>query len=312
MSQNLDYIAPPVPLELIQKELNEDRFIRHTNKGSNEIYVVNHHNSPNVMREIGRLRELTFANAGGGTGQPIDIDKYDTNEKCYDQLIVWAPESKEIIGGYRFMDCSKIMDTEPLQLSTRSYFTFSDQFKKDFLPYTVELGRSWVQPNFQPSSGSRRGIFALDNLWDGLGCIVVDNPHIKYYSGKVTMYSNYNAEARDVLMYFMNHFFNDPDGLISPIKEVRFSTDIEKFKVELAGLDYKQGHKLLNSFVRERGENIPPLINNYMSLSPTMRSFGTVLNQDFGDVEETMILVKIEDIYDEKKARYIDTYQPKN
>ena len=311
MSQNLDYIAPPVPLELIQKELNEDRFIRHTNKGSNEIYVVNHHNSPNVMREIGRLRELTFANAGGGTGQPIDIDKYDTNEKCYDQLIVWAPESKEIIGGYRFMDCSKIMDTEPLQLSTRSYFTFSDQFKNDFLPYTVELGRSWVQPNFQPSSGSRRGIFALDNLWDGLGSIVVDNPHIKYYSGKVTMYSNYNAEARDVLMYFMNHFFNDPDGLISPIKEVGFSTDIEKFKGELAGLDYKQGHKLLNSFVRERGENIPPLINNYMSLSPTMRSFGTVLNQDFGDVEETMILVKIEDIYDEKKARYINTYQPK-
>lgn len=311
MSQNLDYIAPPVPLELIQKELNEDRFIRHTNKGSNEIYVVNHHNSPNVMREIGRLRELTFANAGGGTGQPIDIDKYDTNEKCYDQLIVWAPESKEIIGGYRFMDCSKIMDTEPLQLSTRSYFTFSDQFKKDFLPYTVELGRSWVQPNFQPSSGSRRGIFALDNLWDGLGSIVVDNPHIKYYSGKVTMYSNYNAEARDVLMYFMNHFFNDPDRLISPIKEVGFSTDIEKFKGELAGLDYKQGHKLLNSFVRERGENIPPLINNYMSLSPTMRSFGTVLNQDFGDVEETMILVKIEDIYDEKKARYINTYQPK-
>ncbi|NBV57536.1 MAG: hypothetical protein EBR72_07045 [Bacteroidetes bacterium] len=209
------------------------------------------------------------------------------------------------------MDCSKIMDTEPLQLSTRGYFTFSDQFKKDFLPYTVELGRSWVQPNFQPSSGSRRGIFALDNLWDGLGSIVVDNPHIKYYSGKVTMYSNYNAEARDVLMYFMNHFFNDPDGLISPIKEVGFSTDIEKFKGELAGLDYKQGHKLLNSFVRERGENIPPLINNYMSLSPTMRSFGTVLNQDFGDVEETMILVKIEDIYDEKKARYIDTYQPK-
>ena len=311
MSQNLDYIAPPVPLELIQKELNEDRFIRHTNKGSNEIYVVNHHNSPNVMREIGRLRELTFANAGGGTGQPIDIDKYDTNEKCYDQLIVWAPESKEIIGGYRFMDCSKIMDTEPLQLSTRGYFTFSDQFKKDFLPYTVELGRSWVQPNFQPSSGSRQGIFALDNLWDGLGSIVVDNPHIKYYSGKVTLYSNYNTEARDALMYFMDHFFNDPDGLIFPIKEVGFSTDIEKFKGELAGLDYKQGHKLLNSFVRERGENIPPLINNYMSLSPTMLSFGTVLNQDFGDVEETMILVKIEDIYDEKKARYIDTYQPK-
>lgn len=310
MSPNLDYISPPVPLDLIQKELTKDRFIRTTNKGSNEIYIINHHNSPNVMHEIGRLRELTFASAGGGTGQSIDIDKYDTSENCYNQLIVWAPESKEIIGGYRFIDCSKIKDTEPLELATQRYFNYSDQFKKNYLPYTVELGRSWVQPNFQPSNISRRGIFALDNLWDGLGSIVVDNPHIKYYSGKVTLYSSYNKEARDALMYFLNYFFNDPDGLISPVEAVSISSDIEEFKENLVGLDYKQGHKLLNNFVRDRGENIPPLINNYMSLSPTMRSFGTVLNQYFGKVEETMILVKIEDIYAEKKSRYIDSYQP--
>jgi hypothetical protein len=310
MSPNLDYISPPVPLDLIQKELTKDRFIRTTNKGSNEIYIINHHNSPNVMHEIGRLRELTFASAGGGTGQSIDIDKYDTSENCYNQLIVWAPESKEIIGGYRFIDCSKIKDTEPLELATQRYFNYSDQFKKNYLPYTVELGRSWVQPNFQPSNISRRGIFALDNLWDGLGSIVVDNPHIKYYSGKVTLYSSYNKEARDALMYFLNYFFNDPDGLISPVEAVSISSDIEEFKENLVGLDYKQGHKLLNNFVRDRGENIPPLINNYMSLSPTMRSFGTVLNQYFGEVEETMILVKIEDIYAEKKSRYIDSYQP--
>ena len=310
MSPNLDYISPPVPLDLIQKELTKDRFIRTTNKGSNEIYIINHHNSPNVMHEIGRLRELTFASAGGGTGQSIDIDQYDTSENCYNQLIVWAPESKEIIGGYRFIDCSKIIDTEPLELATQRYFNYSDQFKKNYLPYTVELGRSWVQPNFQPSNISRRGIFALDNLWDGLGSIVVDNPHIKYYSGKVTLYSSYNKEARDALMYFLNYFFNDPDGLISPVEAVSISSDIEEFKENLVGLDYKQGHKLLNNFVRDRGENIPPLINNYMSLSPTMRSFGTVHNQYFGDVEETMILIKIEDIYAEKKSRYIDSYQP--
>ena len=310
MSTNLDYISPPVPLDLIQKELTKDRFIRITNKGSNEIYIVNHHNSPNVIHEIGRLRELTFASAGGGTGQSIDIDKYDTSENCFNQLIVWAPESKEIIGGYRFIDCSKIIDTEPLELATQRYFNYSDQFKKYYLPYTVELGRSWVQPNFQPSNVSRRGIFALDNLWDGLGSIVVDNPHIKYYSGKVTLYSSYNKEARDALMYFLNYYFNDPDKLILPIKPVSISSDIEEFKENLVGLDYKQGHKLLNNFVRDRGENIPPLINNYMSLSPTMRSFGTVLNQYFGEVEETMILVKIEDIYAEKKLRYIDSYKP--
>ncbi len=308
MPLNLDYIAEPVPLEVLKSELTKERFVRITNKGDNEIYILNHHNSPNVMKEIGRLREVTFASAGGGTGKPLDIDEFDTSQNCYEQLIVWAPEAQEIIGGYRFIDCAKIVDTNPLELSTRQYFNYSDTFRKDYLATTVELGRSWVQPNFQPRAGSRRGIFALDNLWDGLGAIVVDTPHIQYYSGKVTMYTSYNTQARDALMYFMNYFFEDKENLISPIYSQAISTDITGFKNSMEGLNYKEAHKLLNGYVRERGENIPPLINSYMSLSPTMKCFGTAMNSDFGDVEETMILVKIADIYDEKKARHVDTY----
>ena len=309
MSQNLDYIAQPVPLDVLKSELTKERFVRITNKGNNEIYIVNHHNSPNVMLEIGRLREVTFASAGGGTGKPYDIDQYDTSENCYEQLIVWAPEAQEIIGGYRFIDCTKIKDTRPLELSTQHYFNYSERFIKDYLPTTVELGRSWVQPNFQPRAGSRRGIFALDNLWDGLGAISVDNPQVEYYSGKVTMYTTYNTEARDALMYFMDYFFEDKEGLIAPIHAQGITTDITNFKKSIEGLDYKQAHKVLNGFVRERGENIPPLINSYMSLSPTMKTFGTAMNPDFGDVEETMILVRIADIYEEKKARHVDTYK---
>ena len=308
MSKSLDYIASPIPLDVLQSELTKERFVRITNKGDNEIYIVNHHNSPNVMKEIGRLREVTFASAGGGTGKPYDIDQYDTSENCYEQLIVWAPEAKEIIGGYRFIDCAKIMNTRPLELSTEHYFNYSEKFINEYLPTTVELGRSWVQPNFQPRAGSRRGIFALDNLWDGLGAIVVDTPHIQYYSGKVTMYTSYNTEARDALMYFMHHFFEDKDTLITPIHSQEITTDISSFRDSIQGLDYKQAHKVLNGFVRERGENIPPLINSYMSLSPTMKTFGTAMNPDFGDVEETMILVRIADIYEEKKARHVDTY----
>lgn len=309
MDKNLDYIAAPVPLEILKKELNIDRFVRLTNKGNNEIYVINQHNSPNVMREIGRLREVTFATSGGGTGKEVDIDEFDTSDLCYEQLIVWAPEAQEIIGGYRFMDCAKIAHTSPIELSTRHYFTFSDKFKKEYLPYTVELGRSWVQPNFQPRVGSRKGIFALDNLWDGLGAIAVDNPHIKFYYGKVTMYTSYNTECRDALMYFMEHYFGDADKLVKPILTVLETTNIEDFKTLLSGLSYKDGHKLLNGYIRERGENIPPLINSYMSLSPTMKSFGTAMNKDFGGVEETGILVTLEDIYEDKKARHVDTYQ---
>lgn len=309
MSINLDYIASPIPLDVLKSELTKERFVRTTNKGENEIYIVNHHNSPNVMKEIGRLREVTFASAGGGTGKPYDIDQYDKSDNCYDQLIVWAPEAKEIIGGYRFIDCAKILDTRPLELSTEHYFNYSEKFIEEYLPTTVELGRSWVQPNFQPRAGSRRGIFALDNLWDGLGAIVVDTPHIQYYSGKVTMYTSYNTEARDALMYFMHHFFEDKDALITPIHSQEITTDIASFKDSIQGLNYKQAHKVLNGYVRERGENIPPLINSYMSLSPTMKTFGTAMNPDFGDVEETMILVRIADIYDEKKARHVDTYK---
>ena len=309
MQVNLDYIPPPIPLEILKTELTKDRFVRETNKGNNEIYIVNYHNSPNVVKEIGRLREVTFATAGGGTGKPIDLDEFDTSLNCYEQLIVWAPEAQEIIGGYRFIDCRKIADTSPIELSTRHYFSFSDAFKQKYLPQTVELGRSWVQPNFQPRSGSRRGIFALDNLWDGLGAIVVDNPHVKYYYGKVTMYSSYNKEARDALMFFMDYFFRDKEGLVQPINSVEITTDISKFKKAISGLEYKEAHKVLNGFVRERGENIPPLINSYMSLSPTMKSFGTAINKDFGGVEETGILVTISDIYDEKKARHVDTYK---
>lgn len=309
MSRSFDYIIPPIDRELLRSELNESVFVRDTNKGENKIYIVNHHNSPNVMREIGRLRELTFATAGGGTGHKVDIDEHDTSEHCYEQLIVYSPEDDEISGGYRFIDCSKVLHTNPIALSTAHYFNFSEKFVTDYLPYTIELGRSWVQPSFQPSISPRKGIFALDNLWDGLGAIAVDNQHIKHFFGKVTMYTSYNQEARDAILYFMNYFFPDIEGLVTPIDPMGIISEIPEFRNHLEGLNFKEGIRLLASFVKKRGEFIPPLINSYMSLSPTMKAFGTALNREFGEVEETGIMVTIADIYDEKKARHIETYK---
>lgn len=305
---NLDYIIDPVPTEVIKQELTKDRFVRTTNKAGNEIYIVNHHNSPNIMREIGRLREVTFASAGGGTGLELDIDAYDTSTNCYEQLIVWAPEAQEIIGGYRFIDCSKIVDTDPLELSTAHYFDFSPKFIQDYLPNTIELGRSWVQPNFQPKLGSRQGIFALDNLWDGLGAITIDNPHIKHFFGKVTMYTNYNVVARDAILTFLNLYFPDKESLVRPKHPSPITSDMNQFVEDVAGLEFKEAHKVLSNFVRSHGENIPPLVNSYMQLSPTMKTFGTAINPDFGDVEETGILVTIADIYPEKKQRHVESY----
>ncbi len=302
-------LIPHVPHDVLASELTRDKFIRNTNYGKNEIYIVTHHNSPNVVKEIGRLRELTFRVAGGGTGKPLDLDEFDTCEKPYKQLIVWNPDDKQIVGSYRFIRCRNAMiKNDILQLATVELFHFSNRFIKDYLPYTIELGRSFVQPDYQPSSENRKGLFSLDNLWDGLGALVVDNPDMKYLFGKVTMYRDFDIKARDMILYFMKRYFPDKDNLVTPIDPIELSYDMRQFGKALEGKDYKDGHALLNQLVREAGENIPPLINSYMNLSSTMKTFGTSLNPEFGDVEETGIMVTIADIYDTKKERHIDSY----
>jgi len=303
----MDNIIAPIPTEILLKELNADRFLRKTRKGDNEIYSVNIHNAPNVIQEIGRLREVTFRAAGGGTGLPLDLDDFDTSENCYQQLIVWSPEDQEIIGGYRYILCKNVVpsDLDEIQLSTAHYFEFTTDFVEKYLPNTIELGRSWVQPNFQPSVNPRKGLFALDNIWDGLGAVVLQHPEISYFFGKVTMYPSYNTEARDFLLHFMHYFFPDNEQLMKPFHALKQSYDAAAFDALLADCDFKEGFKRLNTFVRERGEFIPPLVNIYMNLSPTMKTFGTAVNEEFGNVEETAILVTLKDIYEDKKERHM-------
>ncbi|MFZ4862889.1 GNAT family N-acetyltransferase [Sphingobacterium sp. Mn56C] len=307
----MEEIIAPVARDLIKVELTKDAFLRYANNGNNELYLINYHTAPNIMREIGRLRELSFRGAGGGTGLALDIDENDTCEHNYDQLIAWNPEDEEIIAGYRVIRCNEAVDAQgDIHLSTSHYFHFSEDFKNNYLPYAMELGRSWVQPKYQPSIDNRRGIFSLDNLWDGLGALVVLNPDIKYLFGKVTMYPHFNAQARDLLIYFMTCYFPDKNKLVQPYDalNIGYKTDITPYLGIFDGLDYKEGYKVLNKHVRDLGENVPPLINTYMNLSPTMMTFGTALNDEFGEVEETGILITLDDIYQAKKERHISTY----
>lgn len=296
---------------LLKKELTPERFLRYTNNGDNLVYLVNYHNAPNVVQEIGRLRELTFRAAGGGTGMEVDLDDNDTCENCYDQLITWNPEDEEIVAGYRVIMCKKAVGLDgSINLSTTHLFDFSEKFIKEYIPYTLELGRSFVQPKYQPSLDNRKGLFSLDNLWDGLGAVVLLNPDVKYLFGKVTMYPHFNREGRDLLLYFMNHYFPDNEGLVKPKENLRltYETDIASQPNPFENMDYKEGYKYLNGRIRSLGENIPPLINTYMNLSPTMRTFGTALNDEFGEVEETGIMITLSDIYESKKHRHMDTF----
>lgn len=307
----MEEIIAPIDRHILEAELTRDKFVRITNNGNNEIYIITHHDSPNIMREIARLREVTFRASGGGTGKSIDIDEYDTAEAPYKQLIVWSPEEKEIVSGYRYIKCkdAPVGTDGVIQLATTELFVFSEKFIRDYVPYTIELGRSFVQPRFQPSVDNRKGLFSLDNLWDGLGAILVDNPDIRYFYGKVTMYTDFNIHARDMILSFMNYYFPDNEQLVVPVHPLPIKTDVSAFLKAIEGLSYKDGHRILNQGVRELGEHIPPLVNAYMNLSATMKTFGTALNDHFGEVEETGIMVTIADIYDSKKERHVTTYK---
>jgi hypothetical protein len=301
MENKLNPLAPAVDREALLKELTAERFLRDTNNGGNVIYVVNARNSPHTMQEIGRLRELAFREAGGGTGEPTDIDAEDLAEGGYEQLIVWDPKDREIVGGYRYI----ISDSPwPQHLSTEHYFRFSDKFRQEYLPWTLELGRSFVQPKYQGTRLTPKGLYSLDNLWDGLGAIVARHPEIRYFFGKVTMYGTYNPEARNLLIYFLRKYFPDPDHLVEPIHPIELHLDEEKFDRLFNGGSYTEDYKILTRELRRFGENIPPMINSYMSLSPTMRVFATVKNPDFGNVEETGILIPFNDIYIKKIERH--------
>jgi Acetyltransferase (GNAT) domain len=305
----VEQIIPAVERELLLAELTSEHFIRPTNFLENEIYIINGNDCPHVMTEIGRLRELSFRAGGGGTGKSSDVDRFDMGRYAYKQLVVWNPADQQIVGGYRFAVCRENRDADGIyHLSTSEIVDYTEQLKRDFFPYTIELGRSFVQPLYQPSSGDRRNIFSLDNLWDGLGAITVLYPEMEYFFGKITMYTTYNAEARDHLLRFMHHYFPDPDKMVIFPTPLKIKHACTEFLEEIKDLPYEKGYVVLNRIVRSLGENIPPLFNSYMNLSPTMRTFGTAVNPHFGGVEETGIMVTIADIYPAKKDRHTQTY----
>ena len=303
-------IIQPISKELLKSELTPRRPLRMTNKSHNEIYVITAQEAPNVMKEIGRLREIAFRTAGGGTGKSMDIDEFDTMDNGCRQLIVWNPEDEEIIGGYRYLfgnDWKYDADGQPV-LATSHMFHFSDHFLRDYAPYTVELGRSFVSLDYQNVRKNTKSIFALDNLWDGLGALTVIKPNVKYFFGKVTMYPSYIRRGRDMILYFLKKHFADKDNLILPIKPLKIETPEEELEQIFNQKNFKEDYRLLNKEIRKLGYNIPPLVNAYMSLSPTMRLFGTAINYGFGEVEETGILITVDEILEEKRVRHIDSF----
>lgn len=306
----MEEIISPIAIELLESELTSDKFLRKTNKGGNDIYLVTAHNSPNIMKEIARLREISFRSSGGGSGLSLDIDEYDTCQNPYQQLIVWNPEAREIIGGYRFIHGKNVDFDEngAPKLTSSHLFAYSKKFIKEYLPYTLELGRSFVRPEYQSSKMGAKSLFALDNLWDGIGALIIKLPDVKFFFGKATIYPSFDEDARNMIFTFMQKYFPDNDHLIYPHILLDTRKKWDEMNQILCGTNYKEDYCILKSYIRNRGLNIPPLINAYMALSPTMRTFGSCINDEFGDVIETGLMITIKDIFEEKQQRHIQTY----
>ena len=311
----MEEIIPKIDRSVLKTELTPDKLFRKTNKSGNEIYIFTAHNAPHLMQEVGRLREIAFRYYGGGTGKSVDMDEFDLMKNPYRQLIVWDPQEEEILGGYRFRCGNEITfnaEGQPDNIATCELFRFSPKFIKEYLPQMVELGRSFVSLDYQTTKFGAKGLFALDNLWDGLGALSVIDPQVRYFFGKVTMYSDYNPEARNLILFFLDKYFKDKDHLVTPIISLETHADYEKLEKKFNKENYKEDYKILNHEVRKYGINIPPLISAYMNLSPTMRVFGTAVNKEFGVVEETGILIDFNEIFEDKKKRHIESFLKEN
>ncbi|MDD3280525.1 MAG: GNAT family N-acetyltransferase [Bacteroidales bacterium] len=302
----VEKILKRIHRRLIKSELTDDKLICATNYGSNLIYSINCFDAPNTLLELGRLREYAFRDAGDGTGKSIDLDEFDISNPPFQQLIVWDPKEKEIISSYRYILGKDIkIDKHGIHSPTAKLFKFSNNFIQNYLPYSMELGRSFVQPQYQVSR-SRKGLFALDNIWDGLGAIMYKHPEIKYVYGKMTMYKSYNPFARDLILFFLNKHFSKGELLMEAYTPQKYYHDANSLAALFPNDNFKDDYKSLVHEVDKLGCKIPPLVNIYMKVASTMQCFGTSDNEEFGDTEETVILIKIDDIYEEKKARHLN------
>ena len=309
-------IIAPVDKELLKAELTEERFLRDTNHAGNKLYIVDNQCAPNVLREIGRLREIAFRAGGGGTGKSVDLDGFDLDAAYkYKQLVLWDPEAECIIGGYRYVLCDDVMYDrfgQPIMPSSH-LFRFTRRYLRGAFLKTMELSRSFIRPEYQSAEHGMKSLYSLDNLFDGLGgLMLLYRGRMEYFFGKMTIYPSFPEEGLQMLLYFLKKHFGIKeaairsriDRMVIPKKPVRLKLS-KRFDTLFTESDFREDYKTLKREIQKMGVNIRPLVNTYMNLSPTMKSFGAGINDEFGDVIEAGILIKFDEMHPDKTRRHL-------
>lgn len=291
-------IILPVDRKEIRSEVIASEKLGETNDGM-LIVLARYNDSPATMREISRLREVTFRKVGEGTGQRLDTDEYD---RYYDHLVLWDDRELEIVGAYRLADCSRVLPEYGVDaLYSSTLFTFTDNFLENFAMKGIELGRSFVQQKYWNSN-------ALDYLWHGIGAYLASRPEVKYLFGPVSISASYSREAVNMLVHFYSKWFPDEKGLAShKTPYVMSRNELDDMHRLFGEEDYKADFRALKSNLKHFGHAVPTLYKQYSELCEdngvSFLDFG--IDKDFGSCVDGMILVTVPAIKETKKNRYI-------
>lgn len=263
-----------------------------------KILLVRYEAAPALMREIGRLRELTFRKVGEGTGRKIDLDEFD---QYYQHIVLWDESQLEVVGAYRIAAGDEIYRRLGISgFYTSTLFRFSEEFEK-YLPQALELGRSFVQPNYWNSQ-------ALDYLWHGIGAYMAARPQYNYLFGPVSVSNSYSAEARELLVHFYQRWFGRPDAPVRAKHRFRFSQGAEdRLARAFTGTDYKQSFKELKQNLKHYGFAVPTLYKQYTELCDEggVHFFDFGIDKDFSNALDGFIFLSIAHVKESKLERYV-------
>lgn len=291
-------IAHPESRQAIKQELRTGELLGETSDGK-QIILTDWFPESSVIREIGRLRELSFRKVGEGTGERRDLDRYDQH---YRQLVLWDNEALEIVGAYRLGEGKNIL----AKIGREGFYSANlFRFNEPFFPYldsSLELGRSFVQPRYW-------GTRALDYLWQGLGAYLRHHPEIKYLFGPVSISAHYPPALRDMLVYFYGTYFNHPQELVSAVNPCRLSErTLEEFQAIFQGDDFDSDLKELKNRLSMQNMSIPTLYKQYSDLCENggVRFLDFGVDPDFSGCTDGFLLVDVSKIKDTKRRRYIE------
>jgi hypothetical protein len=298
----MENLASPVDKRALAREVAALAPLVKKTPNGDLIYDVSGEQAPLCMREISRLREVSFRRIGSGSGRPSDLDAFDVGAQAYRQLFVFSPRDNQIVAGLRHR---RPTHPDDQHVASSGIFDFSRQFRDEYLANMIDLGRMFVAPLGQGLSGGKRGIYSLDNLFLGVGAVVGRLPDIQYLFGRIVHSPLQSVALRDLVVSYLDIHHGDTLNLVRPRQASRRESSGSLIENVLSGHDPMADLRSLRRFAKSNGEGVSALLRAYLQMCPTLITFGTAADWELSGIEETCLLVPVAQTTAGKRARYL-------